>query len=61
MPDLLQLINVLGLLQVELKDVKDTSVDVQYCGGHSSRGKDLTNHTIGVLKLDRHQELRSQG
>ncbi len=57
---LLQLIDVLGLLEVELKDVEDTSVQVHDCRGDSRRGKYLSNHTISILKLDGNLKLSSQ-
>ena len=57
---LLQFINILGLLEVELKNVKDTSVDIQHCSGDSGWGKHLTDHTISVLKLDGNQKLSTQ-
>lgn len=57
---LLQFINILGLLEVELKNVEDTSVDIQHCSGDSGWGKHLTDHTISVLKLDGNQKLSTQ-
>jgi len=57
---LLQLIDVLGLLEVELKDVEDSSVQIQYCRGDSCRGEYLSNHTISILKLDGNLKLSSQ-
>ena len=57
---LLQFINILGLLEVELKNVEDTSVDIQHCSGDFSWGKQLADHTISVLKLDGNQKLSGQ-
>lgn len=58
---LLQLIDVLCLLDVELKNVQDTSMDIQHCFRDSSGGKYLTHNTLGILKLDGNRELSSQG
>ena len=48
---LLQFINILGLLEVELKNVEDTSVDIQHCSGDSGWGKHLTDHRVGMCEL----------
>ena len=57
---LLQFINILGLLEVELKNVKETSVEIQHCRGDCSWSKHLADNTISVLKLDGNQKLSGQ-
>ena len=58
---LLQLIDVLGLLDVQLEDVEDSPVDVQHSCRDASGCKHLADNTVSILKLDGCQELSSQG
>lgn len=58
---LLQLIDILRLLDVQLEDVEDSSVDIQHSGRDTSWCKDFADNTVGILKLDGCQELSSQG
>lgn len=55
--NLLQLVDVLCLLDVELKDIQDTSEKVQRKCSDSLRGENLSDNTIGVFKLDGSQKL----
>ncbi len=57
---LLNLIYVLGLLEVELKDVQNSPVQVDNGSWDQRRCENLSNHTIGVLKLNRNLKLSSQ-
>lgn len=57
---LLQLIDILSLLDVQLEDVEDSSVEVQHSCRNTSRGKNFAHNAISVLKLDRCQKLSSQ-
>lgn len=57
----MQLIDVLGLLNVQLEDVEDSSVDVQHSCGDASRCKHFAHDTISILKLDGSQELSLKG
>lgn len=50
--NLLQLIEVVRLLDFELKDIQDTSVNVQHQCGHTSGSHYCPDDTVGVLKLD---------
>lgn len=48
----MQLIHILCVLEVELKDVEDTSVQIQDSSRDSSWGKYLAYHTTGILKFN---------
>lgn len=54
---LMQLIHILCVLEVELKDVEDTSVQIQNSSRDSSRGKYFTYHTISILIFDGNDKL----
>lgn len=54
---LLQVIHILSLLDVRLKDVEDSPDDIQHSCRDAHRGIHFTDHTIGILKLDGCQEL----
>lgn len=58
---LLEIIDILGLLDVQLEDVEDSPVHVQYSGRDPSRSKHFSDNTVSILKLDGCQELSSQG
>lgn len=59
--NLLQVIDFVGLLDVELKDVQDASVDVQHQCRDSFRSKYLSNNTAGIFKFDWNRKLRCKG
>lgn len=59
--DLLQLIDILSLLDVQLEDVEDSSVEVQHSCRNASRGKYFAHNAVSILKLDGGQKLSSQG
>lgn len=59
--NLLQLIEVVRLLDFELKDIQDPSVNVQHQCGHIRWSNYFPNDTVGVLKLDGMSKLRFQG
>lgn len=48
----MQLVYILCVLKVELKDIEDTSVQIHDSGRDSRGGKYLTYNTISILKLD---------
>ena len=50
--NLLQLVDILRFLDVQLKEVQDSPEDIQHCGRDTSRCKDCTHNSIGILELD---------
>lgn len=58
---LLQLIDILSLLDVQLEDVKDSSVDIQHSFRDTSWSEYFSDNTVGIFKLDGCRELSSQG
>lgn len=49
---LLKIVDVLVLLDVNLQDIEDSSVDVHHCCRDTSWSIDLAHEAVGVLKLD---------